>query len=61
MFNVTERAIKKAFNSVKSDIVEPEINEDNINDITTFIGGNIGKYEHKKPAFNIVENIKKNN
>lgn len=66
MFNVSERVIKKAFNSVKSDIVEPEINEDNINDveknyITTFIGGNIGKYEHKKLAFKIVENINKNN
>ena len=32
MFNVTERVIKKAFNNIKSDIVQPKINEDEINE-----------------------------
>ena len=66
MFNVTERVIKKAFNNIKSDIVEPKINDDEINEIEknyirTFIGGNIGKYDLKMLSFEIVENINKNN
>ena len=66
MFNVTERVIKKAFNNIKSDIVEPKINDDEINEaeknyIRTFIGGNIGKYDLKMLSFEIVENINKNN
>ena len=66
MFNVTERVIKKAFNNIKSDIVEPKTNEDEINEIEknyirTFIGGNIGKYDLKMLSFEIVENINKNN
>jgi len=66
MFNVTERVIKKAFNNIKSDIVEPKINDDEINEteknyIRYFIGGNIGKYDLKMLSFEIVENINKNN
>ena len=66
MFNVTERVIKKAFNNIKSDIVEPKINDDETNEteknyIRTFIGGNIGKYDLKMLSFEIVENINKNN
>ena len=66
MFNVTERVIKKAFNNIKSDIVEPKTNDDEINEteknyIRTFIGGNIGKYDLKMLSFEIVENINKNN
>ena len=66
MFNVTERVIKKAFNNIKSDIVEPKATDDEIkeaekNYIRTFIGGNIGKYDLKMLSFEIVENINKNN
>ena len=59
--NLTERMVKKAFNSIKREIVE--INDENEfvdaekNYIETFIGGNIQKYNLKMLAFQIVNNI----
>ena len=57
-----ENQIKKAFNKIKSQIVEPIKNESEINDygkdcIESFIGGDISRYELKKLAFKILENI----
>ena len=66
-FNVTERIIKKAFNSIKKDIVEPTKKDDNNeiietekNYVRTFIGENINSYEIKMIAFEIITNINKN-
>ena len=66
-FNVTERVIKRAFNSIKRDIVEPPKEDDNNeiietekNHIRTFIGANVNAYEVKMLAFQILENINKN-
>ena len=66
-FNVTERVIKRAFNSIKRDIVEPPKEDDNNkiietekNHIRTFIGTNVNAYEVKMLAFQILENINKN-
>lgn len=66
-FNVTERIIKRAFNSIKKDIVEPPNEDDNNeiieieeNHVRTFIGANINAYEVKKLAFEIIKNINKN-
>ena len=66
-FNVTERIIKRAFNSIKKDIVEPPKEDDNNeiietekNHIRTFIGANVNAYEVKMLAFQILENINKN-
>ena len=66
-FNVTERIIKRAFNSIKNDIVNPPKEEDNNeiietekNHVRTFIGANTNAYELKKLAFEIIESINKN-
>jgi transcription initiation factor TFIIIB Brf1 subunit/transcription initiation factor TFIIB len=66
-FNVTERIIKKAFNSIKKDIVEPTKKDDNNeiietekNYVRTFIEANINAYEIKMIAFEIITNINKN-
>jgi transcription initiation factor TFIIIB Brf1 subunit/transcription initiation factor TFIIB len=66
-FNVTERIIKKAFNSIKKDIVEPKKKDDNNeiietekNYVRTFIEANINAYEIKMIAFEIITNINKN-
>jgi len=66
MFNVTERVIKKEFNKIKFDIVEPKIIDDEIKKaeeyyITTFIEDKKDKYDLKKLSFDILENINKNN
>ena len=59
--NLTERMIKKAFNSIKHEIVatndENEFVDAEKNYIETFIGGNIQKYNLKMLAFQIVNNI----
>ena len=70
MFNkilpkLTERIVKKAFNNIKHDIVEPteddnEINEIEQNFIQTYIGGDIDKYDLKMLANQIIENINNN-
>jgi transcription initiation factor TFIIB len=62
MFGLTEREIKKAFNSIKSEIVEPIKDENEINDIgknfiQSFIGGDIARYELKLLAFKILDNL----
>ena len=62
--SVTERQIKKAFNSIKSNIVEYD-NEDELiqiekNFIQSYIGGNIQKYDIKMTSYKILENINKN-
>ena len=66
-FNVTERIIKRAFNSIKRDIVEPPKEDDNNeiieteqNHVRTFIGKNDKAYEVKKLAYKIIKNINKN-
>ena len=66
MFNVTERVIKKEFNKIKFDIVEPKIIDDEIKKteeyyITTFIEDKKDKYDLKMLSFDILENINKNN
>lgn len=62
MFGLTEREIKKAFNSIKSEIVEPIKDENEINDIgknfiQSFIGGDIARYKLKLLAFKILDNL----
>ena len=66
-FNVTERVIKRAINSIKKDIVDPSKEDDNNeiieteqNHIRTFIGKNANAYEVKKLAYKIIKNINKN-
>ena len=64
--NLTERIIKKAFNNVKRDIVEPaqndnEINEREENYIQTFFWGDKDKYNLKMLANQIIKNINNNN
>ena len=60
---LTERIVKKVFNSIKDQIVESYDENEHAdaekNYIQTFIGGNIQKYKHKMLAFQIVENINK--
>ena len=70
MFNhilpgLTERVIKKAFNNVKRDIVEPteddnEINQREQNFIQTYTYGDIDKFDLKMLANQIIENINNN-
>jgi transcription initiation factor TFIIB len=62
MFNVPERAIKKAYTSIAGFLDDPfeKENESNnipINLIRDFIGDDESKYEMKKTAFKILENI----
>lgn len=61
--NLTERIIKKAFNSIKTEIVETndenEFNDIEKNYIQNFIGGNLEKYNNKMIAYKIIENINK--
>ena len=58
-FNVTERIIKKAFNSIKDDIVvytdEKEINNIEKNYVESFIGK---RYNLKSLSYKIIDNIK---
>ena len=71
MFNsvfpdLTERKVKKAFNSVKNDIVESskddnEISEIEKNFIQTYTWGDKDKYDLKMLAYEIIDNINKNN
>ena len=71
MFNsifpgITERKVKKAFNSVKGDIVEPsqddnEISEREKNFIQTYTWGDKDKYDLKMLSYEIIDNISKNN
>ena len=62
-FNVTERIIKKAFNSVKNDIVEykdeKEINNIEKNYVGSFIGGDVNRYDLKLLSYEIIDNINK--
>ena len=62
--SVTERQIKKAFNSIKSHIVEYDDEDELIqiekNFIQSYIGGNIQKYDIKMTSYKILENINKN-
>ena len=62
--SVTERQIKKAFNSIKSHIVEYDDEDELIqiekNYIQSYIGGNIQKYDIKMTSYKILENINKN-
>ena len=71
MFNsifpgLTERKVKKAFNTVKGDIVEPsqddnEISEREKNFIQTYTWGDKDKYDLKMLSYEIIDNISKNN
>lgn len=71
MFNnifpdLTERIVKKAFNNVKRDIVEPiqddnEISEGEKNYIQTYTWGDKDKYDLKMLSYEIIDNINKNN
>jgi transcription initiation factor TFIIB len=61
--HLTERIVKKAFNSIKRYIVETN-DENDFNDmeknyIETFINGNTEKYNNKILAYKIIENINK--
>ena len=65
-FNVTERVIKRAINSIKK-YVDPSKEDDNNeiieiekNYVRTFIGKNDKAYEVKKLAYKIIKNINKN-
>ena len=61
--DLTERIVKKAFNSVKRYIAETndenEFNDMEKNYIETFINGDTEKYNNKKLAYQIIENINK--
>ena len=62
MFNVPERAIHKAYTSIIGFLDDPLENENEsnnipINLIRDFIGDDESKYEMKKTAFKILENI----
>ena len=62
MFSVEERRIKKAFNSIKLDIVSPpengeELNEIEKNLIRTYLGDSKDIYVLKMLSFKIVDNI----
>lgn len=62
IFGLTEREIKKAYNSIKSEIVEPIKDESEINDIgknfiQSFIGGDTTRYNLKLLAFKIHDNL----
>ena len=61
MFNITERSIKKAFNSIKSDIVEPkdenELNNIEKNYIQTFLEGFTIRYNLKILTYEIIDNF----
>ena len=63
--NFNERIIKKAFNSIKFEMVEPSDENENIDSqqhlILTFVGGSEEKYELRKLAFKIVENFNNSN
>ena len=66
-FNVTERVIKRAINSIKKDIVDPSKEDDNNeiieiekNYVRTFMEANVKAYEVKMIAFKIIKNINKN-
>ena len=63
--NLNERIIKKAFNSIKFEMVEPSDENENIDSqqhlILTFVGGSEEKYELRKLAFKIVENFNNSN
>lgn len=71
MFNnifpgLTERNVKKAFNTIKRDIVEPtqddnEISEREKNFIQTYTWGDKDKYDLKMLSYEIIDNINKNN
>ena len=62
---LNERIIKKAFNSIKFEMVEPSDENENIDSqqhlILTFVGGSEDKYELRKLAFKIVENLNNSN
>ena len=59
--NLTERIVKKAFNSIKREIAvmedEKEFIDAEKNYIQTFIGENEEKYSHKILAYQIIDNI----
>ena len=66
-FNVTERVIKRAINSIKKDIDDPSKEDDNNeiieiekNYVRTFMEANAKDYEVKMIAFKIIKNINKN-
>lgn len=62
-FNKSERIIKKAFNSIKSDIVdytdENEIKDVEKNYIESFIGGDLKRYDLKSLTYDIIDNFNK--
>lgn len=64
MFHVTERIIKKAFNSIKCDIVEPktesQLNNIEKNYIQTFLEGDINRFDLKMLSYDIIDNFNKN-
>ena len=63
-FNVTERIVKGAFNSIKYDVAETPKEEENNNEIydmcknyiQTFLGGNINNYDVKMLSLEIIKN-----
>ena len=61
--DLKERIVKKAFNSIKRYIAEAndenEFNDMEKNYIETFINGDTEKYNNKKLAYQIIENINK--
>ena len=63
MFNVTERVVKRAFNSIKSDILEPkdanQLNNIEKNFIQTFLEGDINRYNLKMITYEIIDNFNK--
>ena len=64
MFNVSERIIKRAFNSIKKDIVEPSIDENEMlnienNFIRTFLNANYPNSKINELASELLGNINK--
>jgi len=64
MFNITERKIKKAINSIKSYIEEPktenQLNNIEKNYIQTFLEGDINRYNLKMLTYEIISNFNNN-
>ena len=64
MFNVSERIIKRAFNSIKKDIVEPSVDENEMlnienNFIRTFLNANYPNSKINELASELLGNINK--
>jgi len=63
-FNIKERIIRKAINSIKFDIIEPMDEDERIdmekNYIDSFIGGDPNRYDLKSLSYDIIGNFNKN-